>query len=152
MNENMRIEVFVENEAGSKLKNTYNEETLVHLGSREVQCAYPYSYGFVLNTKSGDGDALDCHIICDKTFRSGEIVVCEPIGVMEQIEDELEDHKILAIPAVEHGQITTDIKRTLTEFAKNVFSDVEGKRMQVGTFADQIAAMALIKECQVTSV
>ena len=78
-----------------------------------------------------------------------EGMVCE---LEYLIEDELEDHKILAIPAVEHGQITTDIKRTLTEFAENVFSDVEGKKMQVGTFADQIAAMALIKECQVTSV
>ena len=152
MREEMRIKVFIENEAGSQRKNIYNEKTLVYQRSVSVQCAYPYPYGFVLNTKSGDGDALDCHVVTDGYLKSGDIVECVPVGIMEQVEDQLEDHKVLAIPVGEQVSITADIEHRLTEFAQTVFSNINGKQMQVGKFADQQAAIAMIRKCQLGDI
>src|SRR5262245_47174286 len=42
------MRVFIENEAGSRRKNSYDETTLQHIGSTEVSAAYPYPYGFVI--------------------------------------------------------------------------------------------------------
>ena len=148
MGQDITIQVFVENEAGSQQKNIYDENTLVYLRTVNVNCAYPYPYGFVLNTQSGDGDALDCHIITDRPLKSGETLICNPLGVMRQIEDQLEDHKILAVPVGEQAKITAEVENTLTEFARTVFADIKGKQMRVGNFSDQQAAIELIRRCQ----
>ncbi len=65
----------------------------------EVSAAYPYPYGFVLGTTGGDGDAVDCFVLTETPLRSGSIVECEPVGLLEQIEDGGVDHKVLAVLA-----------------------------------------------------
>ena len=91
------MRVFIENEAGSRRKNTYDEHTLAHLGSVEVSAAYPFPYGFVLGTRGGDGDAVDCFVLTESPLASGTTVECEPFGLLEQIEDGEIDHKVLAV-------------------------------------------------------
>ena len=91
------MRVFIENEAGSRRKNIYDERTLAHLGTVEVSAAYPFPYGFVLGTIGGDGDAVDCFVLTETPLRSGTIVECEPVGLLEQIEDGEIDHKVLAV-------------------------------------------------------
>ena len=39
------MRVFIENDAGSRRKNIYDEGTLAHLRSVEVSAAYPFPYG-----------------------------------------------------------------------------------------------------------
>ena len=82
----MKIKVFIENEAGSNQKNIYNEKTLQYKKTVIVSRKYPYPYGFILNTTSGDGDNADCFILTDKKLKIGEIVERRPIAMMEQIE------------------------------------------------------------------
>jgi len=55
----LRLRVFIQDEAGSRSKHLHNAKTLELLGTREVSCAYPYAYGFVPDTPSGDGDNRD---------------------------------------------------------------------------------------------
>ena len=92
------MRVFIENEAGSRRKNIYDERTLAHLRTVEVSAAYPFPYGFVLGTISGDGDAVDCFVLTETPLPSGTIVECQPVGLLEQIEDGEIDHKVLAVP------------------------------------------------------
>ena len=80
------MKVFIENEAGSDQKNLYNEKTLEYKKTVTVSRKYPYPYGFILDTTSGDGDNLDCFIITERKVKTGQIIECEPIGLMEQIE------------------------------------------------------------------
>jgi hypothetical protein len=54
------IEVFVEIEAGSRDKRLYDEETLQYKETRRVLQPYPFPYGFVLGTRSEDGEYVDC--------------------------------------------------------------------------------------------
>lgn len=142
------MKVFIENEVGSDQKNIYNEKTLEYRKTYTVSRRYPYPYGFVLDTTSGDGDSLDCFILTDKPLKTGTTVDAEPFALMEQIEDNEEDHKILATLPSEPVQITDDIKEKLKEFAEHVFDHLEGKKMRIGNFYGKEAAEKHIEKCR----
>src|SRR3989338_3484492 len=118
------MKVFIENEAGSDQKNIYNEKTLEYRKTYTVSRKYPYPYGFVLDTTSGDGDNLDCFVLTDKALKQGTVIEVKPIALMEQIEDDEEDHKILAVLPDESMQVTDEIKKILKEFAEHVFDQI----------------------------
>ncbi|MBI4480691.1 MAG: inorganic diphosphatase [Acidobacteria bacterium] len=140
----MRITVFVQNEAGSNQKNYHNEKTLEYLSTKPVSRPYPYPYGFIVGTTARDGYNLDCFVITGQPLKTGQTVQCEVIGLMEQIEDGVEDQNILAVLGGETVEMTLEIERTLTEFVMNVFRHIEGKRMEVGRFLGAETAEACI--------
>jgi inorganic pyrophosphatase len=149
------MKVFIENEAGSNQKNLYNEKTLEYRKTVTVSRDYPYPYGFILDTTSGDGDNLDCFIITDSKLESGKVYDCEPIGLMEQRESSWsegrggvmeEDHNILAGLIGEPAEITDEIKDKLTEFVSHVFDHIEGKVVKVGSFLDKEASEKEIRK------
>lgn len=61
------MKVFIENEAGSNQKNIYDEKTLEYKKTVTISRKYPYPYGFIIDTTSGDGDNLDVFIITEKS-------------------------------------------------------------------------------------
>ena len=137
------MKVFIENEAGSNQKNLYNEKTLVYRKTVTVSREYPYPYGFILDTISGDGDNLDCFITTDAKLETGQVYECEPLGLMEQLEsawspekgNELKnDHNILTCLNAESVEVTEEVKSRLTDFVSHVFDHIEGKVVIVGSF------------------
>lgn len=138
------MKVFIENEAGSDQKNIFNETTLEYKKTYTVSRQYPFPYGFIPATTSGDGDCLDCFILTDKPLKSGTTVEAEPIGLMEQVEDGEEDHKILAVLVGEHFELADEIKAKLEDFTQHVFDHKEGKDMQVGNFYGRDKAVELL--------
>jgi inorganic pyrophosphatase len=136
----VRIKVFVQNEAGSELKNYHDEKTLEFKFATRVSRPYPFPYGFVIGTTASDGCNLDCYIITRRLIRTGTIVECEPIALMEQFEDGIEDHNILAAPAGEQAGITEEARGILSEFVENVFRHVEGKQIRAGRFLPAVQA------------
>lgn len=143
------IKVFIENEANSDQKNLYDEKTLEYKKTYTVSRKYPFPYGFILNTTSGDGDNLDCFIITEKQLKTGQIIKCEPIGVMEQFEDKdgKEDHNILAKLSGEKVLVDQNIIESLTEFVLHVFDHRPGKIVKVGRFLNRKAAEEYIQKC-----
>lgn len=144
---NMRV--FIENEAGYNQKNIYDEETLKYKKTYTVSRKYPFPYGFILETTSDDGDNLDCFIITNRKIKSGQIIECEPIGIMEQFEDEdkKEDHNVLAKIPGEIVAINDEIKSILTEFVLHVFDHKLGKIVSVGEFLGEEYARKYIEKC-----
>jgi inorganic pyrophosphatase len=138
------MKVLIENEAGSSIKHLYDERTFTLKSTRIVRCAYPFPYGFIIGTRSGDDMCLDCFLLTESVVRSGEILEVEPIGMFEQIEDDREDHNILAVRFGELFEVTLEVQERLRAFVLNVFADVPGKRMSVGRFLGKEAALALI--------
>jgi inorganic pyrophosphatase len=130
----MRIKVFIQNEAGSNLKNHHDEKTLTFRFAEHVSRPYPFPYGFVIGTTAQDGCNLDCYVITGSEIRTATIVDCEPIGLMEQFEDGIEDHNVLAVPVGESAEVTDTLQRTLIEFVENVFRHMKGKQIRVGRF------------------
>ena len=142
------MRVFIENEAGSRRKNVYDERTLAHLHTVEVSAAYPYPYGFVLGTISGDGDAVDCFVLTETPLRSGTIVECEPVDLLEQIEDGEIDHKVLAVPPGTDARLDAATLAAVRTFIAGVFAHVPGKRMEIGRLLDRPAAETYLRQCR----
>ena len=126
------IRVFIENEAGSDRKNTYDEKTLAWLSAAKVSSRYPYPYGFVMGTKGGDGDAVDCFVLTETPLAPGSIVECRPIGLLEQIEDGEIDHKVLAALPDTDPVLDAALHDRLRSFVTSVFRHVPGKNINVG--------------------
>ena len=120
---------------------------------------YPYPYGFILNTTGGDGDNLDVFVITDKKLKSGQIIECEPIGIMEQIEitvdsdgqkKEQEDHNVLAVLPGEYGVYGAEVREVLSTFVSHVFDHLPEKQVRVGRFLDKAHAIDYIEACKDT--
>jgi inorganic pyrophosphatase len=141
-NTTMVIRVFVQNEAGSNRKNYHNEKTFEYRETKLVSRAYPYPYGFIIGTHAKDGCNLDVFVITRRPLTTGRILECEAIGLMEQFEDGVEDHNVLAKLLDEDVEITNDVQVILADFVMNVFRHVEGKRIAVGDFHNAQAARA----------
>lgn len=142
------MRVFIENEAGSRHKNIYDERTLAYRRTVEVSHSYPYPYGFVIGTRSGDGDCVDCFVLTATALGSGSIVDCDPIGLLEQVEDGEVDHKVLAVPIGEHFALDDSVLTALKAFINGVFAHVAGKRMQVGRLLPRADAVAYVRDCR----
>ena len=141
------MRVLIENEAGSRRKNTYDEASLLWLKAEDVSAAYPFPYGFVVGTKAGDGDAADCFVLTARNLSAGAIAECEPLGLLEQIEDGEVDHKILAVLPGETFELS-QAEPALRAFVSGVFAHVPGKRMTIGRLLNRHAAEAYLAACR----
>lgn len=73
---------------------------------------YPANYGFIPGTKmdrsqGGDGDALDIFVLCTAQ-PSGTVMEVEPIGIIELLDAEERDDKVIALPA-DRSLLTMDV-------------------------------------------
>jgi len=73
-------------------------------------------------------------------------VVCQPIGLMEQIEDGEVDHKILAIPIGEQGVVSDGLIATLRDFVEHVFEHVPGKIVSAGAIRGAMEAEKYVRD------
>ena len=165
------IQVFIENPAGSRIKNIHDERTLEFKGSIPVARAYPLPYGFILGTTNEDGGNLDCFVLTTRVLRRGDIVDCSVVGLMEQFEDGTPDHNVLATLAGESVALTESVKSELRAFVAEVFSALgedagvrlsggkvqdylngvaqrlRSKRISAGEFLDVASTLNLIRQC-----
>jgi inorganic pyrophosphatase len=112
------MKVFIQSEAGSFVKHSHDEKTLQLISRSRVSRSYPFLYGFVLDTTGEDGDNVDCFVLTKAPLKTGEIVDCEPFAMMEQMEDDQQDHNILAVLRGENYSFDSDTRQILTEFVR----------------------------------
>jgi inorganic pyrophosphatase len=136
------IRVFIQAAAHSVDKHEYDETTLEHRGIHRLVEPYPFPYGFVLDTQSEDGDNVDCYVITSRPLAVGDIVECEPAAILEQLEDDYVDHKVLAIFPDEPGGITDEVIATLRRFIVIVFAAFPNTKLELGALYDAAAARA----------
>jgi inorganic pyrophosphatase len=139
------IKVYIQVEAGSSEKHLYNEKTLEYRGTRQVSRQYPYPYGFIIDTRAADGDNLDCYLITHDHLKSGTIVECEPIGLLEQDEDAEVDHKILATLPGQEVEVGPELLQELRDFIYAVFTRFPDVRVRVGRILPREAALDYIQ-------
>jgi inorganic pyrophosphatase len=140
------MKVFIQNEAGSFVKNFYDEKTLKFTGTARVSRAYPLPYGFILNTTGDDGLSVDCFVLTKTSLHTGQIVECDSVGLMEQIEDGKEDHNVLAVIRGEEERLDSKTKQRLIEFVSHVFDHVAGKTVLAGNFRDRESVIDYIRQ------
>jgi inorganic pyrophosphatase len=140
-----RIKVCIQIEAGSFDRRIYNEKTLEYKGTHRTSRPFPYPYGFILETNAADGDNVDCYIITREKLKSGNIVECEPIGLLEQYENEEVDHKVLATMPGEYVVVSQSLHQELKDFICALCSQFPNLTMRVGPILSQTAAIDYIQ-------
>jgi inorganic pyrophosphatase len=131
------IAVFIENPAGLSIKHHFDERRGILQATSAVSRPYPYPYGFVLNAPAADGDNLDCFVLTPRRLNPGDVVECEVLGLMEQWEDAVVDHNLIARPLGETAQLTETIQASLIDFVSHVFDHLPGKVVRAGRFLDE---------------
>jgi inorganic pyrophosphatase len=140
------IKVLIQVQAGSGDRKLYNEKTLEYLETRQGARPYPYAYGFIVGTMSEDGDAVDCYVLTKGGVTAGEIVECEPVGLLEQDEDGEIDHKVLAVIPGQHVDLKDELLRELQDFIYAMFSEYPEMHVSVGPIRSREAALRHIQE------
>ena len=108
--------------------------------------AYLFPYGFIIGTAADDRCNVDCFVVTDAPLRTGQIVECEVIGLMEQLEDGQVDHNVLARLPGSGSIVDAAVRERLEEFVTAVFLHIPGKRVVVGRFLDAGQAQIHVDE------
>jgi inorganic pyrophosphatase len=118
------VDVLVETPQGSRKKYEYDHERKGLRLDRRLFSAtiYPADYGFIPDTESEDGEALDVLVLTEEPTFPGCWVTARPIGVFWIAYDDKREAKIIAVP--EHDPTWHDV-RDLEDLAPHVLSEIE---------------------------
>ncbi len=64
---------------------------------------YPCNYGYINNTLSLDGDAVDVLVPTPYPLQPSSVIRCRPVAVLKMTDESGEDAKIIAVP---HASLT----------------------------------------------
>jgi inorganic pyrophosphatase len=106
-----KINVIIEVPADTRNKYEYDHKLGIIKLDRVLHSPlfYPFDYGFVPQTLSGDGDPLDVMVYTNIPTFPGCMIEVRPIAVMYMSVENGTDEKILAVPS--HNPIFHDIRR-----------------------------------------
>ena len=108
------VNVIIEIPANSNpIKYEHDKETGAMFVDRLMSTAmyYPCNYGYVPNTLSDDGDAVDVLVVTPFPLISGAVITCRPIGVLEMEDESGMDAKVLAVPIDKLSKIYKDVAK-----------------------------------------
>ncbi len=96
--------VIIEVSKGGAKKYAYDSEMeAVKLKRVLYDClVFPFNYGFVAQTESGDGRHLDAFVLSTHPLTHGTVVSCRAIGMLKMVDRSKQDNKIIAVPVMEN--------------------------------------------------
>lgn len=117
---------------------------------------YPFNYGFVPDTLSGDGDPVDVLILSEDAVAPGVVLPSRPIALLEMEDESGIDSKVVAVPAVS-GDITFGDMQDLSDIPDSVKNKIkhfferykdldEGKWVKVKDWKGKVEAIKEIEE------
>lgn len=95
------VNVVVEIPQGSNHKIEWNRDLAVMQLDRVEPAIFakPTNYGFIPQTLDEDGDELDALIVTDQPLATGVFLEAKVIGVLEFVDDDEVDDKVIVVPA-----------------------------------------------------
>ena len=95
------VNVVVEIPRGSNHKIEWNRDLAVMQLDRVEPAIFakPTNYGFIPQTLDEDGDELDALIVTDQPLATGVFLEAKVIGVLEFVDDDEVDDKVIVVPA-----------------------------------------------------
>ncbi len=117
---------------------------------------YPANYGYVPQTLSEDGDALDVLVVTPYPVVPGSVIRARPIGILNMSDEAGKDAKVLAVPHDKLSTLYSDVKeisdlpalliQQIEHFFEN-YKDLEkGKWVKIDGWADSKAALAEVEK------
>jgi len=114
---------------------------------------YPANYGFIPRTYCDDSDPLDILVLGQEPVVPMCILTARPIGVMQMVDQNEQDDKIIAIhehdPAFRHFRDISHLPEHTLEELQRFFEDyklLEHKIVRIERFRGRLDAMAIIDE------
>ena len=119
------MKVLIEVSLGSNLKYEYCKDTKQLYLDRILHNTniFPYNYGFIPNTLSPDGDALDAIVLCNNSLVPGSIVDCKVLGGIETSDENGLDDKIILVPS-DRIDPTSKYYNKLNDINKNILDEI----------------------------
>jgi len=149
-----KVTVFVEIEKDSNQKFEYNHETKTLELDRILESPYfyPYSYGFIPETKAKDNDELDILIVTNKPILKGNFYEVFIVGVLVMEDENGMDEKVLCVLEEDYDKINDlshiddNIKKSIHSFFSNYKNKSIGRWSKVYGFEDKTYAIDLYKK------
>ena len=118
-----RFYAVIEISKGGKNKYELDKETGMLKLDRVLFTSthYPANYGFIPRTYADDGDPLDVLVLCSETILPMTLVECKPIGVLNMIDNNSKDEKIIAVPINDPNYNTYN---DITDLPKHRFDEI----------------------------
>lgn len=123
--QNGTLNTVVEIPKGSMLKIEWDRKRAAFMLDRVEPSIFakPCSYGFIPQTLDDDGDELDTLIVTDEPLPTGIWLEAKIIGVLNFIDDNEADHKIVVVPADDRN--TGDSINTLEDLGERWKQQIE---------------------------
>ena len=71
---------------------------------------YPANYGYINNTLSDDGDALDVLVVTPYPVAPGSVVRARPVGILNMSDEAGQDAKLIAVPHSKLSKLYDDVQ------------------------------------------
>lgn len=150
------FEALIEIPKGSKAKYELDKETgLLRLDRiLYTSTVYPANYGFIPKTLAEDGDPLDVLVLCNEQIFPMTLVRCSPIGVIQMVDGDDLDEKIIAVPVNDPNykhfydikELPQHIFEEMMHFFE-VYKALEHKTTTVKTICHKYQAIEIIRKC-----
>lgn len=152
------VNVFVEIPQGVSVKYELDKESGVIVVDRFLytDMEYPFNYGFIPETKAGDGDPVDVLVLSSKPVVPGVVIPAKPIGLLEMEDEAGPDSKVIAVPLAkinppfgkyqDISEIAQEVKEDIKHFFENYKSKEPGKWVKVRGWKGKEAAIVEIKK------
>jgi inorganic pyrophosphatase len=114
---------------------------------------YPGDYGFVPGTVAEDNDPLDILCLVNSPSYPGILIYVRPVAVLDMIDQDEPDHKILAVPNRDpRYDMISSIDDVGAHWEKeiehffDIYKELEGKQTRMEGWRDRDAALQIIRE------
>jgi inorganic pyrophosphatase len=141
---------------GGKNKYELDKETGMLKLDRVLYTAthYPANYGFIPRTYADDNDPLDVLVLCQENIHPLTLVECYPIGVLNMIDSNEKDEKILAIAKKDPflncykdvSELPINVLSEITHFFE-VYKQLEKKQTIVEEISGREEAEKIVQKC-----
>jgi inorganic pyrophosphatase len=153
------IHVIIETPRFSRVKYSYDPKFKIIKFEKELPegFSFPFDFGFIPNTKGGDGDPLDVLVLMNKSAEPGCLIECRVIGaILGNVREDgkkFRNDRILAVPAYEEAydriQSIKDLKPHSVTQIENFFISYNRGKGKAFIPVDRVgktAAMELIRK------
>jgi len=151
------VNAVIEIPRGQTNKYEYDKKLKVFRLDRNLYSPvhYPGDYGFIPSTLSLDNDPLDVLVLVDAPSFPGCLMTVRPIGMLEMVDQNKQDEKILAVGTNnplfdnvhDYDQLYPHLLLEIEHFFK-IYKELETKSTSILGWKDADQARAMVSECQ----
>ncbi len=113
---------------------------------------YPADYGYIDETLSADGDALDALVLIDEPTFPGCLIDCRPVGLFLMTDEKGQDEKVLCVPVSDPNWnrindldgVPPHLLREIEHFFQT-YKHLEGKPTATFGWRDRALALEIIE-------